>query len=106
MEAAPNCKFPEEFGPRERPIPAASDVQVNEFIDGWVGLGWIGRPDILLFIILDQIDRSDLTTVGMAIKFFVFLLNRDSKLYRGCKRLWRKGPGSQSAPENLLVIKL
>ena len=91
MEAAPNCKSPAEFGPRERSIPAASDVHVNEFIDGWVGLGWIGRPDILLFIILDQIDRSDLTTLGMAIKFFVFLLNRDSKLYRGWRKALEKG---------------
>ena len=75
MEAAPNCTFPDEFGPRERSMPAASDVHVNAFIDGSAGLGWIGRPDILLLIILDQIDRSYLTTVGMARNFLVFLLN-------------------------------
>ena len=33
---------PEKFGPRKRSIPAASDAQVNKFIDYWAGLGWIG----------------------------------------------------------------
>ena len=75
MEAAPNCTPPEEFGQRERSIPAASDVHVKEFIDGWAGLGWIGRPEMLLFIILDQIDKSDLTTFGMRRKRPVFFLN-------------------------------
>ena len=36
MEAAPNCTFPDEFGLRERSMPAASDLHLSSLMAGQV----------------------------------------------------------------------
>ena len=77
----------------------SSPTQVNKFIDYWAGLGWIGiYIYILLLIILDHIDGSDLITVGMKRKLPVFLLNWNS-LAGGGLHLWLKGTMLDWIPE-------